>query len=374
MVLSWFLSGAFGLLLHECAHAVVGRLVGYHIREIRIGRGRILLNRRIRETTLVVGSIWSGGRVRAYPLLSGSRLAGFLFVVAGPLSNAMFLWGLLALCVCGVVPRDGFLVVFPAVLRQASVLYRALRPANVRLYGETMSNDGKRLLETLRGRNRDADTWREFYLKQLNAYWSGEGRPPRLSSASPRIVHHLYGRKKSLGQPHDRESVEALGREIARGLQPAEETFVLDALATQAICTGDTARLAELDAWSGRAVQLNPNRATLRGTRAAVLIQLGRCPEALALLPKADYSNRFNLILNRIFMAQALFREGHALVAQRHLATALSLASSAAMAGERVWQLIERTAGELGVALPENPLARDGPEESAAARPAAGCG
>ena len=373
MALSWSVAEALGLLLHEMAHAVVGRLVGFRIREIRIGRGRSLLTLRIRETTLRVGRIWRGGCVQAYPPLAASRLSSFLFTAAGPLANIALLWAFLASCGSDLVPRDAFILIFPAMVCQAFLLYRTLVPADTVLYGQTLPNDGKTLLSLLKGQERHDLHWKDFYAERLQECWSGEGEPPTITAASARIVYNAYGRKQSEPGMGDREGRAALCREIRRGLHPAEEVLVLDSLATDGLCSGEAELLPELDAWSERALYLNPDRATLRGTRAAVLVQLGRYEEALALLPKADYSNRLNLVLNRIFAAQALHRQGHAAVAQRHFGQALShYAASPTDFSDKIRRLIERTGREVGVAFSAGGVSADA-AGGANPRPAAGC-
>ena len=357
MAISWLFSEALGLFLHEFAHALVGRLVGYQIREIRIGQGRALLTWRIKETTLRIGRIWRGGLVLPYPSFNASRLTGVLFVAAGPLSDILFLWGLLVLCGSGLVPRDGFIFVFAAAFCQVHRLYHGLVPARVKLFGETLSNDGKLILDILRGRDSYDERWKDFYAGQLKACWNGEGEPPQLSSASPRIIYNLYVRRDHPTRPLDTEARLALVREIERGLHPAEEVLVLDGLTTNALFDGDAALLPMLDAWSARMLQLNPGRATSMGTRGGVLVQLGRHGEALGMLAQADYSDPFNIMLNRVFQSQAVFRSGDPVGARDFLAQALAAQCSAKR--ERsgpAWGLVERTAKEIGVELGDSTL------------------
>jgi len=148
--------------------------------------------------------------------------------------------------------------------------------------------------------------------------------------------------------------IEALERRIAQGLHSAEETLILDRLATWAVCTGGEQAVAQLDAWTSRAQRLNPGLGTLKGSRGAALVQLGRYDEALAMLAEADYSNPFDATLNRLFMAQAAFRQGDQPMARVHFAEALSAHVSSGSTREGpAWPVMARIAGEIGHPIEE---------------------
>src|SRR5712691_6883057 len=55
-----------------------------------------------------------------------------------------------------------------------------------------------------------------------------------------------------------------------------EKMWVLDALVTDGLISGDPAVRARLDEWSLQALELGPELPTLLGTRGAVLVELGR--------------------------------------------------------------------------------------------------
>ncbi len=67
------------------------------------------------------------------------------------------------------------------------------------------------------------------------------------------------------------------------------------------------------------------------------------------MLAEADYSNPFDATLNRLFMAQAAFRQGDQPMAHVHFAEALSIHGSSGSTREGpAWPVMERIAGEIG--------------------------
>ena len=83
----------FGTLAHEAGHAIAGRLAGYRIRLIRIGRGPELLRLHLALALLVWRLIPISGSVAIYRPLH-ERL---MFIAGGGIANALVACGLLAL-------------------------------------------------------------------------------------------------------------------------------------------------------------------------------------------------------------------------------------------------------------------------------------
>ena len=106
-----------------------------------------------------------------------------------------------------------------------------------------------------------------------------------------------------------RDIWQAWRRKLTQGdLLPAEETLVLDFLVTEGLIFADPVLRPELDAWSLRALQLEPQAMTLVGSRGAVLVEIGRYQEGKSLLETvlfADGAAPFDLFMSRIFLARA---------------------------------------------------------------------
>lgn len=105
--------------------------------------------------------------------------------------------------------------------------------------------------------------------------------------AAPRIYHH-YMLTIDANQRGDldllRQSLGSMRRELETGLSGAEKGFVLDILITSELLSPGLAHPHELDQWSSHALELAADAPTLRGSRGAVLVVLGRFDEGKALL------------------------------------------------------------------------------------------
>ena len=114
-------------------------------------------------------------------------------------------------------------------------------------------------------------------------------------------------------------------RELGRGVLSREENIVaLDALVTSGLIYRDPPLRAHLDAWSQQALRLGPDIATLRGSRGAVLVELGRYEEGKVLLVPlvgAQPGKSFDAFMVSVFLAHAEHALGN-VAAARALAAA----------------------------------------------------
>jgi predicted Zn-dependent protease len=183
----------------------------------------------------------------------------------------------------------------------------------------------------------------------LHSYGGGKEVPLPASPAAARLCYQL-GRQRWVDEATRRDVDEALLRELRRGgLTREQELLVLDALMTDALLFRDPAMHARLDEWSQRAVALGPGIETLRGSRGATLVELGRYAEAKALLePLTLASSPLDRILSHAFLARAEHALGNSPAAKRLVTEARSICDANGRP-PAVAALVVRAENEVGV-------------------------
>jgi hypothetical protein len=150
-----------------------------------------------------------------------------------------------------------------------------------------------------------------------------------------------------------RDIWQAWRRKLTQGdLLPAEETLVLDFLVTEGLIFADPVLRPELDAWSLRALQLEPQAMTLVGSRGAVLVEIGRYQEGKSLLEtvlSADGTALFDLFMSRIFLARAEHALGN-VAAAREFMMDVPVIHQTSAAGPAMTALVERIKNEMRAA------------------------
>jgi predicted Zn-dependent protease len=137
------------------------------------------------------------------------------------------------------------------------------------------------------------------------------------------------------------------------GLMREEELLVLDALITDAVLQGDPQMRMRLEEWSRRAVEMGPDIATLRGSRGAALVELGRAAEGKALLElllAADPTS-FDALLSHVFLARAEGALGN-MERARYLAAQARVTSNAGTFPAQVSRLLDMLETEVENARP----------------------
>src|SRR5262249_10257461 len=144
-----------GIVLHELSHLLAARLVGFKAYAFIVGKGPVLLHRRIGNLDVRIHWIPETGLVRVGPLLEGLSWRGAMLLAAGPLSDAVLLAVLATLAGLGLgSPKAGEGSLFFAILTigQALVLVSSVVPRDCTIAGTRMPNDGKQFLGYVTGR------------------------------------------------------------------------------------------------------------------------------------------------------------------------------------------------------------------------------
>lgn len=289
------------IFVHELGHACAGRLVGLRIFGIEIGQGKIVYEFAVNgfwcrfRTVMFAGSALGAVRdTRWY------RLRQSVFILGGPLAN-----GLLLLAAFAALDAEdnlratrfaGFAPATVLLLTNAGLLAFSLWPASVKTDAGKMPNDGRLLWMVWRLPRAEIEQAPAFYY-----YYEAEGcRQQRdyeaaqhwLEEGLRRFPTHYYleylsgnnfldlGRARDALQIHVRQ----LGRYHA-----VEEMRVgqFNNIAYAAVLTGEPELLSYADLGSRQALEKIPWNPWFKGTRGAVLVELGNYEEALNLLHQA---------------------------------------------------------------------------------------
>jgi hypothetical protein len=314
---------AAGVVVHELGHfacAVVGSIPVYRV---VIGDGPVLWRRRIRDIWFEVRRWPLSGRVEPYGVMDYRWYWWALFLLGGALGNLVIVGVVAALWAAGVT---GYVLDFLLFAQVLLIVMTIIPMAS----GQTGGNDGMLLVRLLSRPACDSAALRAGYEARIAGRSPGQ-TPPPMTAASVRLLHHTW-RLWADGIPRA-EVRDDLVHELKRGdLSPAERSWVLDTLVTEAITSSDPAARPHLDAWSLEALALGPDQPTLQGSRGAALVELGRPAEGkplLARLAGPDRAASYDSFMCRVFHALAEHRLGDG-AAARQLADAARATAEAA--------------------------------------------
>lgn len=316
----WFFLGLIlGIVCHEFGHFLAALAGSIPVRLVSVGTGPVLLSGRIRETTFELRLLPLSGFVAPYPAFGYRRFPSALFTLGGILGNVALIGFVLALGIAGIVPQRAAPAVGAIVVTQLFLIVFSVIP--MRFAGQ--ANDGLSFVRLLRWRGGDVALLDSLYATMLGRYGAAGEMQLARSAASSRVIYHLTRPDRWTSPVGQRDAREALLRELDRGpLRREEELLVLDALATDGLIFGEAPE--RLEQWSARAFELAPEVRTLRGTRGAILVELGRYEEGkkmLEPLATAQDEDVFDALMNRAYLARAERGLGNA-EAVRHWAVA----------------------------------------------------
>jgi hypothetical protein len=269
---AWTLSGPFSTLVHEIGHTLAGRAIGWRLRVLRVGRGRLLAS----------FPLFAHDRP---PLVDRRRAA--LLALGGPLANLLLASALAALAwAWGSRTRDGgsefgLAILTGAMLSQASMALRTLYPS--RKLEDNLVTDGRLLLQILRtqtstGDVHDVEARAQARLSEGNlaAAATAFAEAADLSPANPQLlstllhcIAHHDGPKAAAKVAEDRRSE----IEAASNVEDPATPWLLANVAWVLARGGGNLDFG--NACSQRALELAPELSAALGARGTVLAALG---------------------------------------------------------------------------------------------------
>jgi hypothetical protein len=287
-------AGAISIVLHELAHFLVGRWLKLKPFYVVLGCGNLLFEKPIGGVTWSIRALPTGGYV--VPLMRATGIRNIAFIAAGPAINL----------ICLIVSARGLwkgwvntydwlgMPLFAVFLINICLLWLSLTPRSHRMDGRVVHSDGKRLLESFAWGSQGAD--REV--------------PAKDSTADNDLVD--VWRRIVDTQPAPR--VLALYREniSSREAGTRERLLGLDLFATAVLMYGATDWLREADRYSRELYEAKPDVWTIKGTRGAVLIELGDLQQGIKMLTSVfeNSSSEFDKAISAAYLALGELRKG----------------------------------------------------------------
>jgi hypothetical protein len=286
------ISLALGAIVHEAGHFACAAAGSISVKLVAVGVGPVVLRSRLGKTEFELRALPLTGFTAPVTYNNIRKPWVVLCVLGGALGNCTLI-GLVALLdhVSGpsTLPqfvRDGF---GPLVFVNAAYVLVNLLPVRGNAGGRRIASDGLQIIQLLRGRH-TADAY-PIYRMMLQRYCPGTD--PQSSASYRQIVRQLARGDVWTNEFTRRDVLDAIQRELAgAALRPEEEMHVLDSLITVGLVSGDPQFRSHLDRWSQRACELGPEITTLKGSRGAMLVELGQFEAGRALLQELTVANR----------------------------------------------------------------------------------
>jgi tetratricopeptide (TPR) repeat protein len=329
------------LVLHELSHALIAYLLGFQVFAIFMGTGKNRFKFNVGKTTIVLNTLPLSGIV--YFVTDGAkflRIRRFLSILAGPAVHILFVIAL-TLYLHNNTLESSFenLLFWPLLIVNVFLLAVNLFPWEYTESHGKQPSDGLALYQILRTATQQNNEYLFLY-HQFTA-WSAYNRKAydesveaikqglKLRADSPYLQNLLgiiYLEKEENQKARD------VFKNIYDLIPPEQENnefkyIILNNLAYADIMLRDTTLLQEADALSKEALERTPWLPFVKGTRGAVLVELGNLDDGLRLLEEAksrhtETSGKAN---NACFISIAKSRQGQLNESQSYIALAKQL-------------------------------------------------
>jgi hypothetical protein len=303
----------FSIFCHEMGHFTFAKLVGMSPYLVKVGVGYKPLTFKFFNTRFEFRIIPYGGITHAYHLTFNSiKLRCIVFLLGGVFANCILLVLLITL-----LKIQGNLILLIPIIIEIILLFTNLIPSEIRIYQTNIQNDGKQIVSALITNYRKIfnDVF-EAYNKQLYRYKSDkENLPKTFLCNDVRMLQIFIEAQTKLYTHHAFEEAVELLLKVLKfpKISDLEKAFILDDLACIVAMQGYKKYLNDADKWSQEAITLASHCKTLKGTRGAILIELGRYDEGKQLLlPLTEPDNEaLDIAISSCYIAKAEYVLGN---------------------------------------------------------------
>ncbi len=324
------------ILPHELGHALAARLLGWRVFKIALGEGRNLFRIRCGTVFFEINTIPTMGYTEvASASAKCYRLKRFLFVLAGPSTNTLFLIAILLL-----VPPSQLLAPLPStklflwlIVIASCILLLMVTLCPFRMtasFGSVstrIDSDGLALLTSF---FLSTDEIRRkqviyFLLEGAHSYLRNDFQAAKRwyekgLECFPEDISNRFGLAFMLLFLKEFHAARAQWLHLLENELPAAmRTIVVNNLAWTDMVIGGKERLAEADQLSQEVVREEPKNSAFLGTRGSILIELGDVDKGLPLVRQAfdaQGDHRFKT-LHACYLALGECRRGDLPEAQR---------------------------------------------------------
>ena len=303
----------FSIFCHEMGHFIFGKLAGLSPYLVKIGTGYKLLKLELFNAIFEFRILPDSGLTYASFLTLDRFKARLIFYTIGGLF-ANFI--LLALLLNGLIIKDG-LIVWILIIMQVITLFCDIIPWDVKIDKKVLPNDGKKLILALTTNyQKILNDLIEEYNKQLYRYKNDKEVLPKTFLSNDVITLEIFiqAQTKAYSGRAFEEAVELFIEVLKfKNISNLEKAFILDNLACIVAMKGYKKYLNDADRWSQEAIRLASHSKTLKGTRGAILIELGRYDEGKKLLlPLTEPENEdMDIAVSSCYIAKAEYFLGN---------------------------------------------------------------
>ena len=326
------------VVLHELSHVVVGVLSGQHISNITIGKGKQIFKSHLFGIDVHLNAIPFSGEVRmATPPSKHFRFSYAMSIAAGPAFHMLAIIILVLLFnVSYKMSSTDFDPLSALLWTNIYILLSSFWPGRVVLSTGPTKNDFWHVLGIIRLSNHEIEDLKASYYVQRAIEASNRNQPQMAISWAekglalyPENPAAFNGMGTVLTHTGDFDRARCFFDRLLKlpRIEPEQKFLTKNNVAYADLMTGDTDRLVEADIYSTEAYRNLPWHSAVKGTRGAILVQLGRIDPGIRLLINAfeKAPNAKTKALEACHLAFAEKKRGNEKESERyiHLAKAL---------------------------------------------------